>query len=215
MTTPYQMPPRLLTPSPVDEYIHDVVRWIPDSQDRERAEQDLLARLPRHAHIADIVAQYGPPRRLAESYVAGQELESAPFFRRVIAALIDIPSVMIAGLLIFYVAWKVFSSSDQNFIAAVLTGNPIAIVLCVATVILMSPTYYVVAESLIGRTVGKAIMGLRVVTESGTKVSMTQAIVRQIPLFFSFYVFDAAFALFTEKKQRLFEMLSRTRVVRG
>jgi uncharacterized RDD family membrane protein YckC len=36
-----------------------------------------------------------------------------------------------------------------------------------------------------------------------------------VPLFFSFYVLDAAFALFTTKKQRLFELISKTRVVKA
>ena len=56
-------------------------------------------------------------------------------------------------------------------------------------------------------------MGLRTVRESGAKITIGQAVVRQIPLFFSFYLFDALFALFTKKKQRLFELISKTRVV--
>ena len=84
-----------------------------------------------------------------------------------------------------------------------------------ATLALMTPLYYIVADSTTGQTVGKALLGLRVVRESGAKVTVGQAFVRQIPLFCSFYVFDALFALFTEKKQRLFEMISKTRVVKA
>ena len=94
-------------------------------------------------------------------------------------------------------------------------GCRLAAVLCLLTAIVMSPTYYIVAETWTSQTVGKALMGLRTVRESGAKITVGQAIVRQLPLFFSFYVLDAAFALFTRKKQRLFELISKTRVVRA
>jgi hypothetical protein len=39
--------------------------------------------------------------------------------------------------------------------------------------------------------------------------------VRQLPMFFQFYWVDVMFALFTDRKQRAFELLSKTRVVRS
>ena len=44
---------------------------------------------------------------------------------------------------------------------------------------------------------------------------MGQAIVRQLPMFLQVYWIDVMFALFTERSQRAFEMLSKTRVVRA
>ena len=132
--------------------------------------------------------------------------------RRLAAAAIDIPSVMVSGFLFFYFAWKLVGN-PTNFIGAIFSGNPIAIGLGFATLALMSPMYYMILESTTGQTIGKWIMGLRVVRESGAKISFGQAFVRQIPLLCSFYVIDAAVALFTEKKQRAFELISKTRVV--
>jgi hypothetical protein len=37
--------------------------------------------------------------------------------------------------------------------------------------------------------------------------------VRQLPMFLQMYWIDVLFALFTEKSQRAFELLSKTRVV--
>ena len=44
---------------------------------------------------------------------------------------------------------------------------------------------------------------------------MGQAIVRQLPMFLQVYWIDVMFALFTDKSQRAFEMLSKTRVVQA
>ena len=56
-------------------------------------------------------------------------------------------------------------------------------------------------------------MKLRVVRESGTRISLGQSIVRQLPMFLQIYMIDVLFALFTDRKQRAFELLSKTRVV--
>ena len=52
-------------------------------------------------------------------------------------------------------------------------------------------------------------------SESGARISVGQAIVRQLPMFLQVYWIDVMFALFTERSQRAFEMLSKTRVVRA
>lgn len=201
------------------EYISEVLAWVPTGEERERIEMDLRAhiadRLERGQSLDEVIRQFGEPRELAESYLTAVPLRSGSFFARVAAALIDIPSVIVSGFLLFYVAWKLFGTNNDSFIAAILTGNRLAVFLCVATLVVMSPLYYIVADSTTGQTVGKALLGLRVVRESGAKVSVGQAFVRQIPLMFSFYVIDAAFALFTEKKQRAFELISKTRVVQA
>lgn len=52
------------------------------------------------------------------------------------------------------------------------------------------------------------------VTETGARIGLGQAIVRQLPMFLQVYWIDAMFALFTERSQRAFEMLSKIRVVK-
>ena len=73
--------------------------------------------------------------------------------------------------------------------------------------------YTVVAEWQWGQTVGKHLLGVRAVRESGARVSVGQAIVRHLPVFLQVFAIDALFALFTDKNQRAFELLSKTRVV--
>ena len=75
--------------------------------------------------------------------------------------------------------------------------------------------YPMVAEARYGKTLGKHLRGLRVVTESGMRISSGQAIVRNLPWLLEVWWIDALFALFTDRRQRAFELLSKTRVVRS
>ena len=90
---------------------------------------------------------------------------------------------------------------------------PIFILACVIWASLLVVLYPVVAEAWFGKTIGKHVMGLRVVRESGARISFGQSIVRQLPVLLQVIWVDALFALFTERRQRAFELLSKTRVV--
>jgi uncharacterized RDD family membrane protein YckC len=200
----------------LDEYIDGVLAWVPGNH-RENIELDLRAtlteRVQRGETLDQALSQFGPPRMLAEAYLSRTELRPVGFFRRIVAALIDIPMVVASGFLMFYFSWQLIGRSDQSFVAAIMVGNPIAVGLSFAALMVMTPVYYIVAESTFSQTVGKALFGMRVVTEAGGKISVGQAFVRQIPLFFNFYLLDAVVALFTARKQRAFELISKTRVV--
>ena len=73
--------------------------------------------------------------------------------------------------------------------------------------------YLAIAEWHFGETLGKHLFGLRVVRESGARIGFGQALVRQLPMWLEIFWIDVLFALFTERKQRAFELLSKTRVV--
>ena len=78
---------------------------------------------------------------------------------------------------------------------------------------ILGSLYTVVAEWRYGQTIGKYLCDLRVVRESGGRISFGQSIVRQLPLFLQVGWIDAMFVLFTDRRQRAFELLSKTRVV--
>ena len=75
--------------------------------------------------------------------------------------------------------------------------------------------YTIVAEWKSGQTFGKRRYGLFVVQESGAPITLGQSVVRQLSLVFQIFWIDALFTLFTERRQRAFELLSKTRVVRA
>ena len=67
----------------------------------------------------------------------------------------------------------------------------------------------------VGRTFGKAALGLRVLAEDGTAPSFAQVIVRRLTLVFSgpLQLFDWGFVFFNARGQRAFDILAKTLVV--
>jgi uncharacterized RDD family membrane protein YckC len=166
-----------------------------------------------HGHIAerigqgqsldDVIRQLGDPDCLAESYLAAVPLVSAPFWRRAVAKAFDVLTLALAATPFLISAW--LSNSEGLLMVAI-------ILLLVGSTVLVS-FYTAVSEALWGQTLGKGLLGIRVVRESGARISGGQSIVRQLPVFLQVYWIDVMFALFTEKSQRAFELLSKTRVV--
>ena len=85
----------------------------------------------------------------------------------------------------------------------------VVVVFVVAGLLAASALYPLLAEYHFGKTIGKHLMKLRVVRESGARISFGQSIVRQLPIALEVFWIDVLFALFTEKHQRAFELLSR------
>lgn len=76
--------------------------------------------------------------------------------------------------------------------------------------------YFPIAESLRGQTLGKLILGLRVVTKSGNPISFTQAVKRRFLDFIDFFFFGLV-AFLTVKNtpdhQRLGDLWAKTVVI--
>jgi uncharacterized RDD family membrane protein YckC len=193
-----------------DTYIDRVLDFLPRATPR-RAQIALELR----GHIAerqasgmpeaDVLRQLGDPRALAESYLAAVPLEPATFWIRAVAKLVD---VLIAAVVVVPVMWLGYHSLPPELAPFALVGGIIAGSLLFAA-------YVIVLEATLGHTIGKRLLGLRVVRESGARIGLGQSFVRQLPLMLEVFWVDVLFALFTERHQRAFELLSKTRVVRS
>jgi len=80
--------------------------------------------------------------------------------------------------------------------------------------------YYVALETLFGATVGKLILGLRVIKVSGAPYGLGAALLRNLLRFvdsfpFGLYVVGLVFISATEKKQRLGDIVAGTTVVKA
>jgi uncharacterized RDD family membrane protein YckC len=189
-------------------YVDRVITRLPqDVKLREQVAMELrshIAERVEHGHtVEDALQQLGDPVVLAESYLAAVPLIPGSFWRRAAARLIDF--------------FGVLSLAVPVVLAVALTVRPelaffigVAVVL---TVLIVGSIYPVIAEYRYGKTVGKHLMGLRVVRESGARISFGQSVVRQLPMLSQVWWIDMLFALFTDKHQRAFELLSKTRVV--
>ena len=193
-----------------DNYVNRVLDALPRATPRR---EQIVMEL--RGHIAErraagqpelvVLEQLGDPVKLAESYLAAVPLVAASFGRRAGAKLVDLATLagVVAPLVLVGWLWLPFDLAPLAMAAGLIVGSWLFAV------------YVVVAEARLGQTLGKRLFGLRVVRESGARISIGQSIVRQLPLFLEIFVVDVLFALFTEKAQRAFELLSKTRVVVG
>lgn len=191
-----------------DQYVHQVTHHVPrDLPLRDQIAMELRGHIAeRLAHgqpIEDILRQLGDPLTLAESYLAASPLQPPRLLPRIAAKLIDVLVVAAISVLLSLIAWAALPAELVYFV-------PVA---CIALTVLGLAAYTVIAEYRSGRTLGKKLMGMQVVRESGARISLGQAIVRQLPFFAQFFWVDALFALFTDRRQRAFELLSKTRAV--
>ncbi len=58
-------------------------------------------------------------------------------------------------------------------------------------------------------------MGLYVVAQDGTRLSLGRVLVRRVPFVFEFFWLDALVALFTRRRQRAFDLVAGSLVVQG
>ena len=190
--------------NPIDDYIAQALdRLPPGSEIRSQVEMEIrshVAERMEHGDPIDVaLRQLGDPIVLAESYLSAVPLVPAPFWTRVWAKLIDF---VLTFAVIAPLVWL-----------AMTVDKAALLIICVLGLVVALPGYPILAEYRFGETVGKHLFGLRVVRESGGRISFGQSIVRQLPAFFQVFWVDAMFALFTERHQRAFELLSKTRVV--
>lgn len=189
-----------------EDYINRVIDRLPHaaslrSQIAMELRGHIAERLERGQSIEDVVRQLGDPEALAESYLAAVPLTPASFWRRGAAKSID--------LLMFVAIW-----APLLWLAWHLEGAIFAIALpAVALLLPFFPLYFVAAEYRFDKSVGKHLLGMRVVRESGARIGLGQSFVRQLPQFLQVFWIDVMFALFTDQRQRAFELLSHTRVV--
>jgi uncharacterized RDD family membrane protein YckC len=189
-----------------DQYVARVLinmpRATPQRAQIELELRSLIAeRLEHGQSLDDVIRQLGDPDKLAESYLAEVPLVPASFWRRGVAKVVDFLAVAVAMSPVGWAIGRVLQFPFFGLIAGlVLTG-------------LLFGFYLAVAEWHFGETLGKHLFGLRVVRESGARIGFGQALVRQLPLWLEVFWIDVLFALFTERKQRAFELLSKTRVV--
>lgn len=168
-------------------------------------------RVSRGERVEDVLRQLGDPRALAESYLREVPLVSAPFLTRAIARIVDVLVIVAGVCALVLIAIGALANREPGSFASGLM--PFVILMAVGLGVLLYVAYAILAEYLTGQTLGKRLFRLRVVRESGAHISLGQAIVRQLPTLMQFFWIDILFALFTDRSQRAFELLSKTRVV--
>ena len=215
-----------------ENYLKEFERWTAGPDERRKALSAEFAEHLREAEAAgelgSTLTRLGPPRDAAKAFAAGRELRPAPLGRRIGAFLIDcaIPALLVGAVIA--VGTAISASSDAAG-ALVEFGRDLAeertpvwggLQVLAAILIGFAGLWWVLGLTIMewryGRTPGKAITGLRVVSEEGIALSFGQAVVRRLTLVFSgpLQLIDWVFALFDERRQRAVEKLARTMVIR-
>jgi uncharacterized RDD family membrane protein YckC len=197
-----------------ERYVHDVIRALPhEPRLRRQIEMEVRShiaeRVERGESVESAIGRLGDPVQLAESYLAAVPLASATFLSRTAAKLIDVAIYLVGVAPIVLLGWYAFARSGESLMPALL------LIVCLVLVVPGFCLYTAIAERRFSQTVGKHLLGLRVVRESGGRIGFGQALVRQLPVFLEVFLIDALFALFTDRSQRAFELVSKTRVVRA
>lgn len=192
-----------------DAYVHSVIDHVPPGmglrdQIAMEVRSHIAERLEHGQPLPDVLRQFGDPMALAESYLAAVPLRSARFLPRAAAKLID--GVIVAMVVAAWAAllWWVLPPEGRYWVP----------VLCVLGAVFGFLGYTVLSEHHSGQTLGKRLVGIHVVRESGARISLGQSFIRQLPVLGSgLIIIDVLFAVFTEKKQRAFELITKTRAV--
>lgn len=192
----------------MNQYIQEVTRRMPTSvAARLQIERELAGhineRLEHGQSLDQVLQQLGDPATLAGSYLAEVPLVPVSFGARAIAKIVDVVALAWAVL---PVALLVGTVVHDALVGLIVEGMAVTVFFCVYTALL---------EWRYGMTLGKWLLGLRVTDERGARISGGQAIVRQLPIFLEVFWIDVLFALFTDRRQRAFELLSKTRVVKA
>jgi uncharacterized RDD family membrane protein YckC len=191
-----------------DAYVTAVIDNVPPGL----ALRDQIA-LELRSHIAErladgqpldeVLRHLGDPLTLAESYLSAVPLQPARFWPRAAAKIVDFVIACAGAAALTLLLWLVVPPEAAYFLP----------VLCILMFSIGFPLYTALAEHRVGQTLGKRLMDIRVVRESGARIGLGQSLLRQLPFFGQFFFIDVIFALFTDKKQRAFEMLTKTRAI--
>jgi len=195
---------------PEEIYVQQVLRHIVRGPVRDQIEAELRGhiadRIERGGGAEDAIRSLGDPQALAESYLSAVPMRKPPHVRRLLAKIVDLVTVFLLPCIVFYVWWTTAAHKESE---PVWIGFAAAYVLALG----FSCWYPILMEYRTGQSLGKRLFGLQVVTEKGARIGLGQAIVRQLPILLQVFTIDWLFALFTDRRQRAFELLSKTRVV--
>lgn len=191
-----------------EAFIQSVVDHVPPGLPlRDQIAMELRShvaeRLEQGQPLDEVLRQWGDPLTVAESYLSAVPLQSARFWPRAAAKIIDMLLACAGAAAVALLLWTVLSAEARGFVP----------LFCILTFTAGFPLYTALAEYRVGQTLGKRLMDIRVVRESGARIGLGQALLRQLPFLGQFYFIDVLFALFTDRRQRAFELLTKTRAV--
>jgi uncharacterized RDD family membrane protein YckC len=208
--------------SEVDKYLAAVLRNIHASaSERQRIEADLRAHFEAAEAagetVESVIARMGTPVEVAVEFMSQLELPYAGFWHRLAAFAVDLGVIMFTGgmfSILFIWASNRVPQHPQGWgyvMGAILIALCGGSILATFGIILL---YFPILEARFGQTLGKKVFRLKVLREDGLPINYKEAFLRRISYYFEVLPVDALFIPFTPKRQRAFDIVARTVVVR-
>ena len=202
---------------PVERYIQDVMSNVfAAPEDRDRFEEDLRAHFAEAEasgeSAAAVIEAMGAAEDVAAAFNAERQMRHAGFWQRAVAFAGDCGLLLLCGLPFMALALLSNLSLAEGGPTPLSVVIPVAIVGCVLFGLFVF--YFPLLEWRFGKTLGKHLLGLRAVRENGAPMSLGQAFVRRLSLYFEMLVIDALFIPFTDRKQRALDIIAKTVVAR-
>lgn len=198
---------------PVDRYVNDVMASVfAAPEECARFESDLRAHFgaaeANGESAARVIESMGSAEDVAAAFNAEREMEYAGFWQRLVAFFGDLGLLMLCALppLALAILWSL--RLEESGTASVGAVIPISLAGCVLVGLFVF--YFPLLEWRFGKTLGKHLLGLRTVRESGAPISLGQAFVRRLSLYFEMLWIDALFIPFTGKRQRALDIIAKT-----
>jgi uncharacterized RDD family membrane protein YckC len=206
-----------------DQYIKQVLQNIHATPaDKARIEAELRDHFQAAQEAGEIsdqaIGHLGKPAEVAEGYMAQIELDQVGFWPRLAAFAIDMLLILLTAAILAVISVALSSLVPAHPMSILDTlGGAFLILLiisCGIAALGLILLYFPILEGRFGVTLGKKLLGLRVLKENGLPIGYKGAFIRHISYFFEILPVDALFIPFTARKQRAFDIVARTLVVK-
>lgn len=199
----------------LDSYVQNVLRNVFATQkDKARLEADLRAHFAeaqeRGETTGQIIHEMGKSEDVAAAFNVERDIRYADFWRRSVAFFGDCGLILalILPLLSLAILLMVrLSPGGEPSIGQIAALCLLATAICGILIF-----YFPILEARFGKTFGKHLLRIRVIRENGAPISLGQAFVRRLSLYFELLLPDALFVPFTDKRQRGLDIIAKTLV---
>jgi uncharacterized RDD family membrane protein YckC len=210
--------------SSIEGYVSETLNFIQaGATEKERIAADLRLHLQAALEAGEPLAaafeRMGSPAELAAAFMSEIPLRYAGFWPRAAAAIIDLLAIFLGAALMAAFGLGFASliperPDNPNFGLYIYEGLMILLVIgAVLGTLALILGYFTLLEGRFGTTLGKRLIGLRVLKENGLPIGYKEAFLRRLSYYFEFWPVDALFVFFTEKRQRAMDIVARTIVV--
>jgi uncharacterized RDD family membrane protein YckC len=207
----------------IDDYVNAVLHSVTaQPAERRRIEADLRAHLTQALEsggsIRDVLARMGEPHEVASAFMAEVDLHYAGFWLRFFAFAIDVALLVLVAIIFGSIALaaNTLVPPHPESLTDNLYGAFVILVIISSALVPVSAflIYFPLLEGRFGQTLGKRLLGLRVLKEDGLPIGFRESFLRRLSYYFEFLPIDALFIFFNPKCQRAFDIIARTVVIK-